>query len=124
MAQTSGYAQISRGLKKYSRLWHDTTGAVLTRESGVILDRIRTEHRWKNRTGTAERSLFCGVIDQGDIEGFRVVAGYGPSAPYSVYLEFAMQHRWAVLEPVMRSQWPKTAAKVARAIRSASGGAG
>jgi hypothetical protein len=119
MARTTGYAEISRALTRYSRLWHDTTGQVLEREAAVIQSRIKAEHRWRNRTGFTESTIQAGVVDLGDIEGFRLSAGYGGAG---VYLEYAMQQRWAVLEPVMRSQWPSTARKVAAAIRSASGG--
>jgi hypothetical protein len=96
---------------------------VLTAEAALIEARLKAEHRWQNRTGVAERSLFAGAVDLSEIQGWRVTAGYGPEAPYSVYLELAMQQRWAILEPVMRSQWPRSARKVATAIRSAGGSA-
>jgi hypothetical protein len=100
-------------------LFRETTYRVLVAQAARIEDRLRAEHKWRNRTGTAERALHAGVVDLGP-DAFRVVAGYDHTAPYSVYLELAMQQRWAVLEPVMRSQWPATARAVAAAVRTAA----
>jgi hypothetical protein len=121
MARTTGYAETSRALARYQALWADVTRQVLTAQAAHIEGRLKAEHRWQNRTGAAERALHADV-DEFD-EGIRVVAGYDASVPYSVYLEYAHQQRFAILEPVMRSQWPAAARAVAAAVRRAAQGA-
>lgn len=53
---------------------------------------------WSNRTGDARRKLRVDVIRKGNT----VIVRHSHNVPYGVYLEYAMEKRFAILVPTLR----------------------
>lgn len=97
------YAWASRGkLKKY-----------LENDVCPMLERyMKSNHRWQNRTGTAERGLTAdvvesakGVKDDDYSLSVRVYhTAYHNGFPYGEMLEHAYNEQYAILEPTVRNK--------------------
>jgi len=57
---------------------------------------------WEDRTGHARQGLHGGAVDTGEA----IVAYVAHSVDYGVYLELAMQQRYAILEPTVKRNAP------------------
>ena len=113
MAKTRGGDQVIRNLRNYDQRYKATVRLALARQAEIITARLKAEHPWQNQTGAAEQGLRCGVLE--DDNTFRVRAAHG--VPYGIFLETKHQGRYAVLQPVMRSQWPLALRAVAAEVK-------
>lgn len=107
MAKTTNTA--ARAMQTYVVRYGHEVHSVLEEDAQIVEARMKAEHRWQNQTGAAEQNLRCEVFD-GPGPKTRLVAFHG--VPYGKYLETMQQGRFAVLQPTMRSQWPRTLAKL------------
>jgi hypothetical protein len=98
----------SPAMRSWSIQWARAAHQVLEEQAIVVEARMKAEHPWRNRTGAAEANLQCEVFDQGGRS--RLIAFHG--VPYGKYLETMQQGRFAILSRVMRSEWPRTMAKL------------
>jgi hypothetical protein len=114
--KVTGADVVQGNFKQYAVQYRAQIRFTLSRESEIVEQRLKQEHPWQNRTGRAERGLHAGVIEE--TSGlFSLRASHGPDVYYGVYLETMQQGRFAVLWPVIRTQWPKTRARCAAAVR-------
>ena len=114
MAKVRGRDVVVRNVTEYGRRYHAVARNVLEEQAQIIEQRMKSEHRWQNQTGEAERNLRCRVYDNGTT--LRVQAAHG--VPYGIYLEHAHQGAYAVLQPTVRSQWPTALKAVANAVKA------
>ena len=113
MAKTRGADQVIRNLRTFDQRYRATVRTTLARQAEITEARLKAEHPWQNRTGAAEAGLRAGVLEEG--QAFVLRAQH--SVPYGVFLETKHQGRYAVLRPVLRTQWPRAVHAVARAVR-------
>lgn len=65
---------------------------------------MKANHPWKNRTGAAEAGLSAKLISSKKKYVQSIELSHG--VPYGVYLEYAMEKRFAILEPTIRIKGP------------------
>lgn len=72
---------------------------------------MKSNHKWQNRTGDAERYLGATVVerkekkwrqDSNEVVGVQLSHGVA----YGQYLEYAMEQRFAIIEPTIRLKSP------------------
>ena len=63
-------------------------------------------HKWKNRTGTAEASLYARVTTTQRKYSSTIECGYGSNIFYSVYLENYYGGKYALIEPTIKKWGP------------------
>jgi hypothetical protein len=118
MAKVRGRDFVVRNLREYPTRWRAVARRVMEDEAAIVEERMKAEHRWQNVSGDAERALRCRVFDNGQV--LRLQATHG--VPYGVFLEHAHQGRFAVLQPTVRTQWPKTLKRVAAEVKRSKAG--
>ena len=119
MAQVSGAAETIRRLQQYPVQYRATVRHVFAAQAERITQRMKAEHKWKNRSGDAERELHCDVREVG--AAFVLAAGHGPDIFYGAFLEHGFQGRYAILAPMMRAQWPYVMRTLQAALREQRG---
>lgn len=113
MSRVRGADVVLRNLRTFDQRYRATVRTVLARQAEITEGRLKSEHPWQNRTGAAEAGLKADVLENG--QAFILRAAH--SVPYGRYLESRFQGRYAVLRPVLRTQWPRAVHAVARAVR-------
>lgn len=74
-------------------------------EEAKDLEQYMKAHRpWTDRTGAAKANLSAGVTESR--MGYRQQIQLAHGVPYGVYLEYAMERRYAIIEPTMRIKGP------------------
>lgn len=82
------------------------------------VSRAKDEHPYENRTGTAERSVR--IIAAARAVGNAVVGAWGSiSVRYFRFLEYGHGLRFASLVPAARTLYPRLAANIRAAMRTA-----
>jgi hypothetical protein len=114
--KVTGAEAVARNYRKYWQQYASTTRTVLSREAETVEARLKHEAPWQDRTGNARRGLHAGVLEPAHGQ-FTLRAAHGDQVPYGIYLETAHQGRYAVLWPVLRTQWPRTLRRVAAEIK-------
>ncbi|HYW24690.1 MAG TPA: hypothetical protein VE953_11040 [Terriglobales bacterium] len=104
----------SPAMRTWSVQWGRAAHAVLEEQAIVVEQRMKAEHRWVNRTGAAEAHLHCEIFDAGGKS--RMIAFC--AVPYYKYLAVRRHGYFDILLPVMRSEWPRTMAKLRARCRA------
>ena len=73
---------------------------ILQSEARGLEDYMKLNRPWTDRTGNARAGLRADVLTEGD----NVAIVLSHSVYYGVYLEYAMEQRFAIINPTIRSQ--------------------
>ncbi|MDE7424982.1 MAG: hypothetical protein K2N51_15045 [Lachnospiraceae bacterium] len=66
---------------------------------------MKANHPWQNRTGKAEEGLTAKVSSS--FKGYSTTIELKHGVYYGVYLEYAMEKRFAIIEPTIRLKGPE-----------------
>lgn len=92
---------ISKNLKKAPSDIVDAATSILQKEARSLEDYMKLNRPWTDRTGNARAGL------KAEVEGVgsgSVAIVLSHSVYYGVYLEYAMEQRFAIINPTIRSQ--------------------
>jgi hypothetical protein len=117
MARTRGADQVVRNIRAWAQDYHDSSVRVVQNGARTVEQRMKQEHRWQNRTGRAEKNLRARVEVEGGV--IRLIAEHG--VPYGEHLETMQEGRFAILQPTVRSEWPRILAALRRVGRRGGG---
>lgn len=100
---------IAIGLKAVQDRAHINLTSYMNKKAREIESFMKSNHLWQNRTGRAERGLHATV------EGYKfgaesliqITLAHGEDVWYSVYLEYSMGRRFAIIEPTQQRFGPK-----------------
>ena len=83
--------------------YHDEDISLYTQEEWESY--MKDNRPWQDRTGNARAGLY-GKVSR-STKGYRQTIELGHSVYYGVYLEYAMERRFAIIEPTIRIKGPE-----------------
>lgn len=96
-----GKNQIKLRLKKMQLSSQPVIQAYAEGKAEEMQRYMKQNHRWKNRTGNAERGLYGKVITSRKKYVTTIEIGHGKDIWYSVYLENYYGGRFAIIKPTL-----------------------
>lgn len=110
-------ADLGRAINEYGeKLVYSALVAYLEKNAGEILERMKREAPWTDRTGEARKKLIADVV----IDGTAVSLYLAHGVPYGKYLELRWGGRYAIVSPTIARVGPEIMA----GIRSKMGSTG
>jgi len=116
--KTRGFSGAQYRVRQFAQNSRVAVEQVLADGADTIEQRMKSEHKWQNRTGAAEANLFCHVMF-GAQDTYKLVAGHGVT--YGKDLETMQGGRFRVVFPTMRSEWPRIKARLAAQMKQQAG---
>lgn len=106
------FTEIAKGTYKFANFTRGKIERYLSNQCIMLERYMKTNHKWQNRTGMAEATLSANYYEdsQGSNSEFiPVILGIEleHGVYYGVYLEKAMEERFAILEPTARLKGPE-----------------
>lgn len=95
-------SQVTNGLYKFKIFTKQRIKSYLQEQGDELVDYMKNTAPWKDRTGNARRGLGAETIDSSNIIGLSLYH----TVDYGIYLEYAMELRFAILEPTVRLKGP------------------
>lgn len=95
-------SMVVGGLYKFRIFTKQKMKSYLQEQSKNLVAYMKNTAPWNDRTGNARRGLKAEVIDSGNVIGISLQH----TVDYGVYLEYAMELRFAILEPTARLKGP------------------
>lgn len=83
--------------------------AFMQEQASMLEQYMKSHHPWTNRTGRAERGLHATVTQSKKKYVTTIELAHGADVWYSVYLEYGMGQRFAIIEPTIRLKGPEVA---------------
>lgn len=102
-------SRLAQGAEGYAEQLGEAVFQIGEEEANAIADDARENHRWTNRTGEAEASIY-GRAERRDNAGFRIVVG--GSAPHVIYLERRWGGKYAGITPALQRGAPRVMSRV------------
>lgn len=99
----AGARDVNRNLMEWAERQKAALFALAQSYAAKMEAEAKQDGPWTDRTGQARQGLAGGVEDRGDA----LVVYVAHTAHHGVYLELAMQQRYAILEPVAKRTAPQ-----------------
>lgn len=94
---------VYNGLNKFNLLAHQRVKNYFEEQEKEVEDYMKQNAPWNDRTGDARRGLKAETSDTLNVVNMKL----SHSVDYGVYLEYAMELRFAILEPTARLKGPE-----------------
>lgn len=106
------FTQVVNGTYQFANFTRGKIQRYLTKQCIELENYMKSSHPWTNRTGMAESTLSADYYEENSLSGnenIPVILGIKleHGVYYGVYLELAMEQRFAILEPTARLKGPK-----------------
>jgi len=103
--------EVVSGFFQFANFTSAAIERYLSKKCQELENYMKTSHPWQNRTGNAEATLSVNFYEEGlsGNEYIPVILGmsFEHGVYYGFYLEYAMEQRFAILEPTARLKGPE-----------------
>lgn len=105
------FTQVVKGTYQFANFTRGKIERYLTKQCFELENYMKSRHPWENRTGLAEQTLSANYYEENGRTGnekIPITLGIKleHGVYYGVYLELAMEQRFAILEPTARLKGP------------------
>lgn len=106
------FTEVVKGTYNFANFTRGKVERYLSKQCSELENHMKSSHKWKNRTGMAEATLSANFYEESTnstnelipvILGIKLEHG----VYYGLYLEKAMEERFAILEPTARLKGPE-----------------
>lgn len=104
---------LGEAVVKYGRRLNESLAEYLNRKAAELLEQMRREASWADRTGQARRELSTAV----EIGGQRATLYLISGAPHGKYLELRWGGRYAIVSPTV----PRAGIEIANELKREMG---